>query len=145
MPATAPIETLAQSLYSACLRDLPEIKCRGGDPASRVSETGVAPAEHSLVEHTRRPVPYDCEIGMFRQTWGSTALGFGGIGGQAMTPAYTVIVSCDRSRASAVYFGGRFAYLVEYVNQNTAYQMDVANQLMADQAKAASRYVGVPS
>jgi hypothetical protein len=82
---------------------------------------------------------------MFRQTWGSTALGFGGIGGMAITPAYTVIVSCDRSHASAVYFGGRFAYLVEYANQNTEYRVDVANHLMADRAKAALRYVGVPA
>ena len=30
-------------------------------------------------------------ISVFSQTWGSTALGFGGIGGQAITSAYTTI------------------------------------------------------
>lgn len=49
---------------------------------------------------------------MFPQTWGSTALGFGGVGGQAITGAYTVIVECHRTGNRAVYFGGRFAYLV---------------------------------
>lgn len=30
---------------------------------------------------------------MFPQAWGSTSLGFGGIGGQAMTSAYTTVIT----------------------------------------------------
>ena len=48
---------------------------------------------------------------MFPETWPSTALGFGGIGGAAITPAYTVVVLCQRT--AAVYWGGEFAYALE--------------------------------
>lgn len=60
----------------------------------------------------------------FPQTWGSTALGFGGIGGQAMTTAQTYVVITYGT--VYVYFGSRFAYemkgmlrekIDEYINQ----------------------------
>lgn len=44
----------------------------------------------------------------FPQMWGSTALGFGGIGGAAMTTAQTYVVFTYES--VFVYFGSRFAY-----------------------------------
>ena len=53
----------------------------------------------------------DFEICIFEQTWGSTCLGFGGVGGQAMTAANTYVfvpVMCNQD--CFVYFGGRFAY-----------------------------------
>lgn len=77
---------------------------------------------------------------MFPQTWSSTALGFGGIGGQAITSAYTVVASCSVAGGAAVYFGGRFAYLVEHARQNQAFREDVTNQRMADCAGAKARY-----
>lgn len=52
----------------------------------------------------------------FPQTWGSTALGFGGMGGATMTTATTIVVRdrLGRSRRKGgkllVYFGGRFCY-----------------------------------
>ena len=50
---------------------------------------------------------------MFQQTWGSTALGYGGIGGAVMTPAYTVVVSYENHMR--VYFGGgRLVYELGY-------------------------------
>jgi len=54
-------------------------------------------------------------------------LGFGGIGGAAMTTAYTIVLECGRQRA--VYFGGRFAYLVDQPNQ--AMLDDITKQQMA--------------
>ena len=60
----------------------------------------------------------------FPQTWGSTALGFGGIGGSAMTTAQTYVVTVQGR--VLVYFGSRFAYeikdtlrwkLEEYLNK----------------------------
>ncbi len=54
----------------------------------------------------------------FPQAWGSTALGHGGVGGQTITGAQTFVVGSDWFRAKAVYFGGRFAYLVPYPNPN---------------------------
>jgi len=51
---------------------------------------------------------------MFPQVWGSTALGFGGIGGQALTTAYTIVLYCSQIGKFYVYIGGRFAYDVDH-------------------------------
>lgn len=62
----------------------------------------------------------DVEIYSFPQTWGSTALGFGGIGGQAFTVAQTTICFefLNSKEIASVYFGKRFAYKVENPNEN---------------------------
>lgn len=55
------------------------------------------------------------ELHIFPQTWGSTALGFGGIGGQAITEAITyVLLPRVDGEDCIVYFAGRFAYKVPY-------------------------------
>lgn len=59
----------------------------------------------------------DFEMTMFKQTWGSTALGFGGIGGQAMTSAYTTVVIENYSGWCGVFFGERLAYKIKNPNQ----------------------------
>lgn len=57
----------------------------------------------------------DFELHTFSQIWGSTALGFGGIGGQAMTTARTyVLIPLNVDQKCFVYFAGRFAYAVPY-------------------------------
>lgn len=62
-----------------------------------------------------RPQINDFELYTFSQTWGSTALGFDGIGGQAMTSARTyVLVPQNCNQNCFVYFAGRFAYAVSY-------------------------------
>ena len=38
------------------------------------------------------PTLDDFELHTFEQTWGSTALGFGGVGGQAITTARTYVL-----------------------------------------------------
>ena len=53
-------------------------------------------------------------VGMFVQMWGSTALGFGGIGGAAMTESYTVILRHENRWA--ICFGGRLAYCIDKPN-----------------------------
>lgn len=63
----------------------------------------------------RRPFMDETECVMFSQSWGNTSMGFGGIGGQAITPAYTVVVY-GPNRDACVYFGGRFAYHIERIN-----------------------------
>lgn len=55
---------------------------------------------------------------MFTQTWGSTALGFGGIGGAAITVDYTVVLQSAAVNCYLVYFGGRFAYMVSRPNEH---------------------------
>lgn len=57
----------------------------------------------------------DFEMYTFPQTWGSTSLGFGGMGGQAMTTANTyVFIPQYVNQKCFVYFGSRFAYAVPY-------------------------------
>ena len=48
------------------------------------------------------------------QVWGDTSLGFGGIAGQAMTEAQTIIVADRLTDDYYVYFGGRWAYTVHH-------------------------------
>ena len=49
----------------------------------------------------------------FLQTWGSTACGWGGMGGAAMTTTYTVAIHNEYFGIIAVFWGGRLAYCVE--------------------------------
>lgn len=55
------------------------------------------------------------EVRVFLQTWGSTALGFGGIGGQAFTSAYTTVI-WDEQIGYGVFFAGCFAYAIREPN-----------------------------
>lgn len=57
------------------------------------------------------------EFTMFLQTWGSTALGFGGIGGQAITSAYTTVIRDIYSDWCGVFFGEKLAYKIKGPNQ----------------------------
>lgn len=60
----------------------------------------------------------DLYISHFQYLWGSTALGFGGIGGSAMTEAYTTVLITRDKKEAAVCFGGEFAYFVEDPNDD---------------------------
>ena len=78
-------------------------------------------------DYSDKPHPRidDFDIYIFEQIWGSTALGFGGVGGQAMTSEYTYVfvpVTCNQK--CFVYFVGRFAYAVPY---SEAFMQDVMN------------------
>jgi hypothetical protein len=67
---------------------------------------------------------------MFPQTWGSTALGFGGVGGQTITSDYVCVIESGLNGQFAVYFGGRLAYVI--VQPNASFMEDVARQRMVD-------------
>lgn len=85
-----------------------------------------------------RPTVDDFELYTFNQMWGSTALGFGGIGGQAMTEARTYVfvpVTCNQK--CFIYFGGRFAYKADYCEN---LKEDIRNMNMAPVNKA-GRYI----
>lgn len=56
------------------------------------------------------------EVYVFPQTWASSALGFHRMGFQAITTAYTVIITVD-VRKAYVYFNGELAYVIENVNE----------------------------
>ena len=64
------------------------------------------------------PTLDDFALHTFEQTWGSTALGFGGIGGQVMTSARTyVFIPMGVNQKCFVYFAGKFAYAVDYSDE----------------------------
>lgn len=70
----------------------------------------------------------DFDIYSFEQIWGSTALGFGGIGGMKCTAAITyVFVPFDCEEKCFVYFGAGFAYSADY---NDEFKKDLESQCM---------------
>lgn len=75
----------------------------------------------------------------FDQTWGSTALGFGGCGGAAMTTARTfILIPTTGDEVAYVYFGGRYAYTCKV---NERFREDLRNHRMASVVES-SRYNG---
>jgi len=101
------IEPLSEAIGHALHAGLPDVR----EPETVFDrEKG----EHVLTGNviSRRPRRDEISVDMFCQSWGSTALGFGGVGGAAITVAYTIVIT-TYAGASAVYFGGRFAYRVE--------------------------------
>lgn len=118
MILNSPLDAVSNSIAAATFRDLPHIQYDAKDwVASKVAGKDI------ITKKCRRPMPYEVEVTMFAQTWGSTALGYGGIGGSAMTPAYTVIVEYYPN--VCVYFGsgGQLAYSLN-LNKLTQSQLD---------------------
>lgn len=158
------LTAIADALYAACHRDLPDIRYVkylpqdfrrfiGGLAFEDAREfegklEQIKDVEEKLnfliansVSSTiqcRRPRKDECEIISFPQTWGSTALGYGGVGGAAMTRAQTVVVSCPLNRSAVVYFGGdRLAYrLSENEMDSKAFAKAMIDQWMPNCAEA---------
>lgn len=145
----SPFHDLSEALAAAIYVDLPAIQYEDRDwdawRSMSKEEQGEAMKNDTVprVYKTRRPTVDDVEVVMFPQTWGSTALGYGGMGGAAMTPAYTVIVTCRN--VSCVYFGGRrLAYSIDASKQSSAgkeeWRKDIAAHQLAD-CRGASQYL----
>lgn len=93
-----------------------------------------AEAFHKTTKAIRRP--YDGRdfwvYAMFPQTWGSTALGHGGMGGASVTTAYTIVLECSATQEYLVYFGGQFCYKVSRRSKNLElFREDISNQSLA--------------
>jgi hypothetical protein len=154
MNATNPIETLAGAMAHAGYEAFPEYRYTDRNWAKydkwrsevfdklsneekkalydqeRKTNISMAPAD-CLIEKTRKHSMYDLTVySMFVQTWGSTALGFGGIGGQAITSAYVCIIESNLVGQFAVYFGGRLAYVIERPNEK--FMEDISSHRMVD-------------
>ena len=112
MRAGDPLNAMAMAVCRALDRDLPPLKHKRRDGS----------------EMERRPTSDEVEVYQFPQGWGSTALGFGGIGGQAMTAADTTVITSGD--AAAVYFAGRLAYVVQPFGM--ALMEDIRAQDMAE-------------
>jgi hypothetical protein len=75
----------------------------------------------------------DFDMYTFKQTWGTTSLGFSGVGGSAITEARTyVFIPRIDNQPCIVYFAGQFAYAVPY---SKVFMEDVKNHNMEPQYK----------
>jgi hypothetical protein len=132
MRAGNPIETLHSALAHAQYAGLSPIEYEDRD-----WEHYRKTKEDRRIKKMKRPTSYEYDVyAMFPQTWSSTALGFGGIGGQAFTTAYVVVVECQGQ--FAVYFGGRHAYTID--NPNEQFFVDLTKHCMADVKGATNKY-----
>ena len=106
------IDVMAKSLYDCIHNQVKSVKFMAINYREK-NEDG----SYKRYEKTIPASENDVELyAAFPQLWGSTALGFsGGIGGSAMTEAYTTIFRYDNS--FYVYFGGNFAYAVDKPNE----------------------------
>lgn len=109
-----PITDLADCIAHAQYKGFSDIHYEDRD-WQHYRDTG----EHKGVPKSRRPTTRDFGVyAMFPQTWGSTALGHGGMGGASMTTAYTVVLECYHTGEFLVYFGGSFCYCVNRRSDN---------------------------
>jgi hypothetical protein len=128
-----PIQSLAQALAHAQYEGFPEYEYQDRD-----WEHYHKTKEDKRITKRSRHSPRDLIVhAMFPQTWSSTALGFGGVGGQAITSAYTVIIESEHSLGFCVYFNGRFAYRIQKPNDH--FYGDIIHQRMA-QVSESSKY-----
>lgn len=93
-------------------------------------------------ERYRRP---DLIADMFAQSWSSTALGFPGIGGSAITTAYTTIFRDLLRGVAVVYFDDSLAYIIENLETiDPEYKQnfidDANKRRMESVMKASERY-----
>jgi hypothetical protein len=128
-----PIQSLAQALAHAQYEGFPEYEYQDRD-----WEHYHKTKEDKRITKRSRHSPRDLIVhAMFPQTWSSTALGFGGVGGQAITSAYTVIIESEQGLGFCVYFGGRLAYRIQKPNDH--FYGDIIHQRMA-QVSESSKY-----
>lgn len=85
-----------------------------------------------------RPTVDDFNLYTFEQWWSDTTCGFGGIGGQALTPARTyVFIPNNCGQKCFVYIGSKFAYKAD---QCEALSEDIRQQNIASVTLAKARY-----
>lgn len=129
-----PLQSLHQSLSHAEYAGFPEYEYEERD-----WEHYRKTKEDTRITKQAKHRAYDLVVfAMFPQTWSSTTLGFGGVGGQAITPAYTIIIESTHGMGYCVYFGGKFAYRIEKPNDH--FFGDVINQRMREVTGAVKHY-----
>lgn len=132
-----PVKCLHEALASAVHRDLPDVN---------YTQTTYKSRKPIKIERKRRPFGSEVEVKLFQELWGSTALGYGGVGGQAMTYAYTVI--CMKDSDMCVYFGdgGHLAYKIDWRaltdQQKTELTTAIENGKMPDVRSALNMFSG---
>ena len=141
-----PFDPLHDAIASAIHCDLAEITYEDRDwetwrTLSKEEQTdAIQNRTVPMLTKSRRVYSDEIEVTMFPQTWGSTATGYGGMGGAAMTSAYTIIV-CYKMTTYCVYFGcGRLAYKLNWADMTPSgrdnFLSDMAARNMASVAKS---------
>jgi len=126
-----PVNTLHLCLAHATYEGFPEFEYKTRDWSSKDAT--------ALITKRRRHRELDMSVyAMFPQSWSNTALGFGGMAGQAITSAYTVVLESEEGYGYCVYFGGRFAYNILKPTQQ--FYHDIAERNMHKVAGAKERY-----
>ena len=132
-----PLRDLHEALAHAQYEGFSDIEYEGRDfQAIQKAKTAAEKAEalHKTTLAVRRPYSgRDFWVyAMFPQTWGSTALGHGGMGGAAMTTAYTIVLECPTTQEYLVYFGGQYCYTVSRRSKNLElFREDLGNHNLA--------------
>jgi|GEM_PF-5047568 len=109
---------LARCIGSAIAKDAPDVMrpwLKAGMAWSdrKIGESMVDFQARACAPRACRPTEQDIALwAMFPQTWGDTSLGFGGMAGQAMTEAFTVVLMSDHAWF-LVYWGGLFGYRLD--------------------------------
>lgn len=134
MTASDAITDLHLALAHSVYEGFPEIEYEDRDwEHYRVSK------EDRRITKKRKHTEHDITVlAMFPQTWSSTALGFGGLGGAAMTTAYTIVLESNYGLGCCVYFQGKFAYRID--KPNDRFFQDINNRQMVKVKEANDLY-----
>lgn len=112
-------------------RDINAIK------SAKTAEERAQALEAYTVE-MRRPTSRDYAVfAMFAQTWGSTALGHGGMGSASITEAYTIVLE-GFNREYLVYMGGQLCY--KLTDPKDVFFSDIGDRNLSDR-RSSGKYV----
>jgi hypothetical protein len=87
-------------------------------------------AQYTRFYSGERKYSENYDITVFSQEWGSTAMCFGGWGGQAVTTAYVVVMTFLPTGIVGVYVDGKLAYLIH--NPNNKFFEDIRDRHIID-------------
>ena len=139
--AESPITDLADCIAHAQYEGFSDIEYETRDWEKIRAATTAEEKAQAIAATTpahRRPTTRDFGVyAMFPQTWGSTALGHGGMGGAAMTTAYTVVLECYHTQEFLVYFGGQYCYTISRRSANiNVFVEDCKNHSLASKRQS---------
>lgn len=134
------INALHEAMAAAVHVDLPDVEYDSYDWLNKD-----AMGKPAVQKRTRRPFGSELTVIMFEQLWDSTATGYGGLGGAAMTYSYTVIVVLKEYEC--VYYGsGDLAYRVNVLkltdDQKEEYDRCVDSRTMPSVRDALNMFKG---
>lgn len=141
-----PITDVANAVAHAQIIGLPAIKHERaqrpeGMEFSEYKRQLTAGTLPKVIEDVR-PNLEDFDVFMYPQMWGSTALGFGGMGGASIRQANTVAIVCRKVRTAAIYFAGQHAYNVDLTDPTVQKRLndDIRDRRIASRTEALERY-----